>query len=615
MPKRQAILLIGPTGAGKSPLGDYLEHTGFGGRRCFHFDFGAELRAAAIVARKACDDDDDDDLSPADRAVIRRALESGALLEDSEFPIALRIFRRFVRRKGIGPDDWVVLNGLPRHVGQALGLETEVDVRMVALLHLEAPVVRERIRTNAGGDRRDRFDDNPAEIEARIKIFEARTCPLIDHYASLGSAVISLEVGLETTAAEMAGILAAKDLEPAAEDAPGARRALGILSLAVFLASSTWFTGTAAGPYLKGLWGLGSGQAAWLTIAVQVGFIAGTLAFALFNLADVYPGRRVFALSALAGAVFNAAFALPGNGFSTALFFRFLTGMSLAGVYPVGMKIVAQWHRGGLGRPMSRLIAALTLGSSMPFLIMALGGSSNPSLLLAAASALALAGAMLIAFGLKDGPYQPAPARFDWKAAGRAFADRGFRLQAWGYFGHMWELYAFWSLGASFLGAALSGTAMGEARTIAWIMFLIFVAGVAGCLVGGAVSRKWGEKSMAVAALSTSAVCCALSPLFFGRPAGALIPFVLVWGAAVIADSPQFSSLAAHFCEPAYMGTALTLQNGIGFAVTVVAIQITASAVPFLGWRWAFLLLLPGPVIGIWAAFRIPGPGAGSGPV
>jgi len=412
----------------------------------------------------------------------------------------------------------------------------------------------------------------------------------------------------------MAGRLAVAHRGLVAEQAPGGRRALGLLSLAVFLASSTWFTGTAAGPYLKELWGLGTGPAAWLTIAVQIGFIAGTIAFALFNLADAFPVRRVFALSAFAGAVFNAAFALPGNGFPAALIFRFLTGVSLAGVYPVGMKIVAQWHRGGLGRPLSRLIAALTLGSSIPFLIMALGGRLNPHALLAAASVLALTGSMLVGFGLGDGPFRPAPARFDWKAAGRAFADRTFRLQAWGYFGHMWELYAFWSLSAAFLGAALSGTPLGEARKISGIVFLIFLAGVAGCLAGGAASRKWGEKSVAVAALSLSAVCCAFSPLFFGRPAGALIPFVLVWGAAVIADSPQFSSLAALSCEPEYMGTALTLQNGIGFAVTVVAIQVTASAVPLLGWRWAFLLLLPGPVIGIWAAFRIPGFVAGSGP-
>jgi MFS family permease/adenylate kinase family enzyme len=606
MPKLQALLLIGPTGAGKSPLGDYLQAAGFRGRRCFHFDFGAELRASAQAAAGG------DGLSDADRAVIRRVLETGALLEDAEFPIARRVFRRFIRERRVGLDDWVVLNGLPRHAGQALGLDPEVDVRLVVVLRAAAGIVAERIRTNAAGDRTGRPDDNPTEIEAKLKIFEKRTRPLIEYYSARGAAVIPLEVGARTSAAEMAGLLAEAG---APAEAAGSRRALNLISLAVFLASSTWFTGTAAGPFLKTLWGLGPGRAAWLTTSVQLGFIAGTLSYALLNVADAFSARRVFAVSALAGAAFNAAFAWPGNAFPTALAFRFLTGVSLAGVYPVGMKIVAQWHRGPLGRPLSRLIAALTLGSAVPFLIMALGGRLDPHLLLAGASGLALGGAALVAFGLGDGPFRIPPARFDWKAAGRAFADRAFRLQAWGYFGHMVELYAFWTLAASYLGAALVGTRLAGERTVAGFVFLIFLAGVAGCLAGGAASRRRGEKSVALAALAVSALCCAFSPLFFGFPAWALLPFLLIWGSAVIADSPQFSGLAARFSEPEYLGTALTIQNGIGFAITIAAIQITAAAAPILGWRWAFLLLLPGPVLGGLAARRIPGRGSKLPPV
>ena len=598
MPRYKALLLLGPTGAGKSPLGDHLEANGFRGRRCFHFDFGAELRASAQNAGGG------GGLSDADRAVIRRVLEAGALLEDGEFPIALCVFRRFVRERGVGPDDWIALNGLPRHAGQALGLEPEIDVRLVVLLRATADVVRERIRTNTAGDRTGRSDDDPAGIEAKLKIFEARTRPLVEHYSARGVSVIPLEVGAQTTAEEMARRLSPPE---APMEASGSRRALNLISLAVFLASSTWFTGTAAGPFLKTLWGLGPGRTALLTTAVQLGFIAGTLAYALLNLADAFSARRVFALSALAGALFNAAFAWPGNAYPSALAFRFLTGVSLAGVYPVGMKIVAQWHRGPLGRPLSRLIAALTLGSAMPFLIMALGGSLDPRLLLAVASLLAIGGAALVAFGLGNGPFRLAPARFDWKATGRAFANRAFRLQAWGYFGHMVELYAFWSLSGAYLAAALAGSALAGERTVAGIVFLIFLAGVGGCLAGGAASRRRGEKAVALAALAASALCCALSPLFFGFPAWALIPFLLVWGAAVIADSPQFSGLAARFCDPKYMGTALTVQNGIGFAITVAAIQITAAAAPILGWRWVFLILLPGPVLGALASRRLPG--------
>ena len=614
MPRYKALLLLGPTGAGKSPLGDHLEANGFRGRRCFHFDFGAELRASVAVRDGGGGEraEGDDALSDSDRAVIRRVLETGALLEDAEFPIARRVFRRFVRERGVGPDDWVALNGLPRHAGQALGLAPEVDVRFVVVLRATAGVVRKRIRTNTAGDRTGRSDDDPAGIEAKLKIFEARTRPLIEYYEARGAAVIPLEVGPRTSAAEMAGFLAEAG---AAAEAPGSRRALNLISLAIFLASSTWFTGTAAGPFLKTLWSLGPGRAAWLTTAVQLGFIAGTISYALFNVADAFSTRRVFALSALAGALFNAAFAWPGNAYPSALAFRFLTGVSLAGVYPVGMKIVAQWHRGPLGRPLSRLIAALTLGSAMPFLIMALGAGLDPHLLLAAASLLAIGGAALIAFGLGDGPFRLPPARFDWKAAGRAFADRAFRMQAWGYFGHMVELYAFWSLSGAYLAAALAGSALSGEQTVAGIVFLIFLAGVVGCLAGGAISRHRGEKAVALAALAASALCCALSPLFFGLTAWALIPFLLVWGAAVIADSPQFSGLAVRFCDPEYMGTALTVQNGIGFAITVAIIQITAAAAPILGWRWVFLILLPGPVLGVLAARRLPGRGEGARPV
>ncbi len=590
MSKFKAILLLGPTGAGKTPLGDDLEKRGFRGRRCFHFDFGAELRAAA--------GDDDDGLRDSDRAVIRRVLETGALLEDSEFPIAWRVFRRFVRTKRIRPDDWIVLNGLPRHVGQARGLGRDVDVRAVVVLNAVPSVIRERIRSNIAGDRTNRIDDRPADIEAKLGIFEARTRPLIDFFAARGAEIVRIEVDRISSASTMAEFLQ----DPAGEtEAPASRRALRLVSLAVFLASSTWFSGTAAAPALKSLWRLGEAQSAWLTISVQLGFVAGTFVYAVFNLADLFPARRVFACSALAGAVGNAAFALLANGFGSGLAFRFLTGVSLAGVYPVGMKIVAQWHRIGLGRHLSRLIAALTLGSSLPFLLFAAGGRLAPRTLLLVASILAAGGAALMGWGLGDGPYLREAARFDWKAAARVFRIRAFRRQAFGYFGHMWELYAFWSLSAGFWGAALAGASWAGGRSLSLIVFLIFLAGAAGCLAGGAASRRFGELAAARAALWISGACCALSPFIFQLPFGVIIPCALVWGAAVIADSAQFSGLAARVCEPAYMGTALTVQNGIGFALTVVSIQIVSAAAPLLGWRWAFLLLLPGPVFGAWA--------------
>jgi adenylate kinase family enzyme/MFS family permease len=597
MPKFKAILLLGPTGAGKSPLGDELEKRGFRGRRCFHFDFGAELRAAAVIIGKAYNGDDDG-LSDSDRAVIRRVLETGALLEDSESPIAWRVFRRFVRTRGVRPDNWIVLNGLPRHIGQARGLSRDVDIRLVVVLHAAPSVIRERIRTNIAGDRTNRIDDRPADIEAKLGIFEDRTRPLIDFFAARGAEIVRIEVDREAAASTVAESLQVRDAET---EAPASHRALRLVSLAIFLASSTWFSGTAAAPALKSLWRLGNAQSVWLTISVQLGFVAGTFVYAVFNLADIFPARRVFAFSALAGAAGNAAFALLANGFGSGLAFRFLTGVSLAGVYPVGMKIVAQWHRTGLGRHLSRLTAALTLGSSLPFLLFAAGGRLAPRPLLLAASMLAAGGAALVGWGLGDGPYLRAAAPFDWKAAARMFRIRAFRRQAFGYFGHMWELYAFWSLSAGFWGAALAGAPWAGGGSLSLIIFLIFLAGAVGCLAAGAASRRFGELAAARAALWISGLCCALSPFIFELPSGVIIPCALVWGAAVIADSAQFSGLAAGVCEPAYTGTALTVQNGIGFALTVVSIQLVSAAAPLLGWRWAFLLLLPGPIVGAWA--------------
>jgi len=269
-----------------------------------------------------------------------------------------------------------------------------------------------------------------------------------------------------------------------------------------------------------------------------------------------------------------------------------------------------------LGRRMSRLIAALTLGSSMPFLLFACGGRFGPRVLLLAASGLAAVGAAVVAWGLTDGPFRREAAAFDGRAAIRAFGDRSFRLQAFGYFGHMWELYAYWSLSAGFLSAALAGTPFGSGRSVSLIVFFVFLAGVGGCLAGGALAGRRGEREAARASLWISGGCCALSPLFFGLPAWAVLPFAWLWGAAAIADSAPFSGLAAGFSPPAYIGTALTIQNGIGFAVTVVSIQSIAAIAPLIGWRWAFLFLLPGPVLGAWAVEKLrnpSGPAAGRG--
>jgi MFS family permease len=375
-------------------------------------------------------------------------------------------------------------------------------------------------------------------------------------------------------------------------------RALLLVSLAVFLASSTWFSGTAAAPVLKQIWGLDDVRSSWLTISVQLGFILGTFLYALLNLADIFKSRMVFFVSALLGALFNAGFALiPGN-FGAALALRFFTGVTLAGVYPVGMKIVVQWFRTNLGWRLGIMVGALTLGTAVPYFIFAVGARFDWRLLLLAASALAVLGGLLILFGIPDGPHLKETPGFDARAAFRIFRFRAFRLQAFGYFGHMWELYAFWSLVSSYLAASFSKNSPQFMAFVPLASFLAIGIGIFGCILGGWISRYVGERRVALASLIASTIFCGLSGFLYGLPAGLLIPAVLLWGLVVISDSPQFSALAAVSCTPEYTGTALTIQNGIGFGITVVSIQLVAWLSQQVGWQWAFVFLGAGPLMG-----------------
>jgi MFS family permease len=377
-----------------------------------------------------------------------------------------------------------------------------------------------------------------------------------------------------------------------------ASRALAGVSLGVLLAGSTWFTGTAAIPTLRAAWGLTDAQGAWLTIGVQAGFITGTFLYAVLNVADVFNARRVFLASAVLGAVFNAAFAWLSRGPGAAVAFRFLTGVTLAGVYPVGMKIVASWFRTGLGWRLGVLVGALVLGTATPYLIQAAGVGADWRVLASAGSLLALAGGTLVVALVPDGPYLTTRAPFDVRAAGRVFASRAFRYTAFGYFGHMWELYALWSLVAFYLRDRLVGADAGWSAAIPLIAFGTVASGAVGCVAGGWLSRRVGERQVALVSLVVSGGLCVLSGFAQALPPAALVAYLLVWGVFVVSDSPQFSALAARYCPPEYTATALTIQNGIGFAVTVVSIQLLPIVARHVGWRWAFVVLAAGPLWG-----------------
>jgi MFS family permease len=290
---------------------------------------------------------------------------------------------------------------------------------------------------------------------------------------------------------------------------------------------------------------------------------------------------------------------------STALAFRFLTGLTLAGVYPVGMKIVASWFRVGLGWRLGVMVGALNVGTASPYLVQAIGAGFPWRLLTGLASLAAVVGGMVVLLAIPDGPHLPGRARFDARVMLRVFRHPPFRYTAFGYFGHMWELYAFWSLVTFYLAARFEQEGQPGARSLPWIAFSVVAIGGVGCVIGGWVSRWVGERRVALAALLASGTLCAASGLAFRLPLALLVAYLLAWGFFVVPDSPQFSALAARHCPPEYTGTALTVQNGIGFAVTVVSIQITPWMAAALGWRWAFTFLTLGPLAGAWCMVRL----------
>ncbi|PWI11289.1 MFS transporter [Streptomyces sp. NWU339] len=375
----------------------------------------------------------------------------------------------------------------------------------------------------------------------------------------------------------------------------GAIAAVQVLGLAV------WFSMSAVVPSLRNDWGLTAGGAVWLTASVQFGFVAGAVASTALNLADRVPPQRLLAVSAAAAAVCTVVLALFADRPAVAVPLRLMTGMFLAGVYPTGMKLMASWSgSAGRGRTMGVLIAALTLGSTLPHLIAGVGSLPWRGVLLAAAAAGLLGSVISLAL-IRIGPHAAptAPAR-NPRYALTMFTERGPRLANLGYFGHMWELYALWTWIPSFLLAA--SAARGLPGSVGITVFLTMgIGGAVGCLLGGWGADRFGRSPAALAALLLSGLCCLVSPLFFHAPPLLLFAFCALWGAAVIADSGVFSTSLSEVADHRYIGTALTGQTAIGFALTVISIQLTPLLAEAIGWEYAFLLLAPGPLAGAFA--------------
>jgi MFS family permease len=379
------------------------------------------------------------------------------------------------------------------------------------------------------------------------------------------------------------------------------RRMLLLIAIGEILGMTLWFSATAAAPSVAREFALDSAMRAWLTMAVQAGFVAGTLVTALTNAADAINARRLFAAGCLAGAACNAAIAVvPTAGAIVAL--RFCTGAALAWVYPPGMKIAAGWFRERRGTALGIVVGAVGVGSAFPHLLAWLGAGLPWRTLVTASSILAVAGAALVGLAVKDGPYVSASAPFDRHALRIVLRNPGTRLAMLGYFGHMWELYAMWTWIAAFAAASL-GAAAGTAGSA--VAFVAIASGSIGCVVAGFWADRWGKARIAGAAMLASAACALVSPFFYGAPLTALLVLAVIWGFTVVADSAQFSALVTEYTPRTHVGTALTLQTSAGFLLTMVSMRLVPPLASLGGWRWAFVFLVPGPLLGALAMWKL----------
>ena len=394
------------------------------------------------------------------------------------------------------------------------------------------------------------------------------------------------------------------------------RKMLCLLCTAEVFAMTPWFAGTTVVSQLQKAWHASSATAAWVTMAVQLGFVAGALLSAVLNLPDVFSAPRVFALSALLAALANALFAWVAiDHIRTAIALRFVTGMFLAGVYPPGMKIMASWYRNGRGLALGALVGALTIGTALPHAFYATGQLPWRGVILAS-SLLTLFASAIIAGFVREGPYLLPNPPFDLSQVGEIIRNRRLRLANLGYLGHMWELYSMWTW-IAVIFAIPTGRSMSRAATET-ASFCAIAIGAVGCVAAGKVADRIGDRiqdasnsarinarsNVTIICMAASGACCLLAAGVIHH-FSALLVVSVIWGIAIVADSAQFSAIVSEVSDQRYVGTALTLQTALGFLLTTFSIRAFSLVAARWGWSWAIVSLAPGPFLGSIAMWRL----------
>lgn len=375
------------------------------------------------------------------------------------------------------------------------------------------------------------------------------------------------------------------------------KRILPVIVISQFAGTSLWFAGNAIVGDLQTAMNVSIDDTGIVTSAIQLGFITGTLLFALLSLSDRYSPRKLFLVCSILGAASNLLIYFVAYNLFSLLVLRFITGFFLTGIYPIGMKIASGWYQKGLGNAIGLLVGALVLGTAFPHLLKSIGGSLPWEQVIFFVSAISLSGGLLMYLLVPDGPYITSGTKFNPRAMLTIFKILNFRSAAFGYFGHMWELYTFWALVPIILIYYVN--LIHSEINIFLCSFIIIASGSAGCIIGGVISKKVGSTKVAFAQLMLSGLCCLISPLMFYSSIIIFLAFLIFWGIVVAGDSPQFSAIVALSSPKELVGSALTLVNSIGFAITILSLWVVYHFIEIMNQSFILMLLAIGPLVGL----------------